>query len=399
MANPYIGTPQGSIWEQEEKRKKLRDAMLAQSMKARGTEYAGNQAVRQSPLEGIGRLAQMYLLSKGQKDSDKRLEEIGQEYSSEKEKASQAVMEAMLGKDAVPASQISPMQEEGFIGTGMQEQPAVEPDYVKAATMAASSPYLKDSGMDAISLAMLKNKFPSSPRSDYSTIKEITVDGKTIPVTFNTRTRETHLLDGTPFTGRLPDETSVTAPKYDPTVKKSLEKAGEEGTLEAQLALKPSVEAAVQQAKSEEKRSFNMTGINDALDEAESILDTGKPTQSFVGAGWDFVNRAVGTVPEGATEAAQLEALGGALTAKMPRMEGPQSDKDALLYRQMAGQIGDKTQPIEVRKAAIKTVRDIWARYEHLNSDKKSSGNTGIPDGVDPKDWEYMSDEDKALFQ
>jgi hypothetical protein len=48
---------------------------------------------------------------------------------------------------------------------------------------------------------------------------------------------------------------------------------------------------------------------------------------------------------------------------KMPRMEGPQSNMDQMLYRQMAAQIGDATVPAEVRKAAVDTLRSLNQRY------------------------------------
>jgi hypothetical protein len=44
-------------------------------------------------------------------------------------------------------------------------------------------------------------------------------------------------------------------------------------------------------------------------------------------------------------------------------MSGPQSDKDVLLYREMAGQVGDSTLPVETRKAALETIRQIQERY------------------------------------
>ena len=51
---------------------------------------------------------------------------------------------------------------------------------------------------------------------------------------------------------------------------------------------------------------------------------------------------------------------------------GPQSDKDTMLYRQMAGAIGDPTVPASVKKAALATVREI---HQH-------SGGQSDPLGV-----------------
>lgn len=125
--------------------------------------------------------------------------------------------------------------------------------------------------------------------------------------------------------------------------------------------------------KLEIKRQFNMQGIGKVIQEAEDILG-GKngdalPTQSGVGTGVDYLSSLVGYTPSGAPQADRLRAIGGALTAKMPRMEGPQSDRDVVLYREMAARVGDSMLPIERRKAALETVKDLWAKYERLNPD------------------------------
>ena len=44
-------------------------------------------------------------------------------------------------------------------------------------------------------------------------------------------------------------------------------------------------------------------------------------------------------------------------------MSGPQSDKDVLLYREMAAQVGDSTLPTDTRQAAINTLHEIQERY------------------------------------
>ena len=112
------------------------------------------------------------------------------------------------------------------------------------------------------------------------------------------------------------------------------------------------------------KRAFNMQGAPDIVNEARSIL-TGKvkPTGSGAGTIADIAGAAVGYSPRGAAEADQLRAISGQLVAKMPRMEGPQSDRDVQLYTQMAGQIGDSTIPVARRLQALKTVEGIITKY------------------------------------
>jgi len=132
-------------------------------------------------------------------------------------------------------------------------------------------------------------------------------------------------------------------------------------------------------SEAQAKREFNMTGASDTIDQAEKIL-TGKikPTASGIGALTDVAGSVIGYAPKGAAEADQLRAIGGQLVAKMPRMEGPQSDRDVQLYTQMAGQIGDATIPISRRLAALQTVKSIVKKYEPINKPTQSSQSNVI---------------------
>jgi hypothetical protein len=125
--------------------------------------------------------------------------------------------------------------------------------------------------------------------------------------------------------------------------------------------------------EAEAKRGFNMAGAPDIVNDARNIL-TGKvkPTSSGLGTIADVAGSTVGYAPIGAAQADQLRAIGGQLVAKMPRMEGPQSDRDVALYTQMAGQIGDSTIPVSRRIEALKTVEGIVSKY----ATKQPMGNS-----------------------
>lgn len=97
------------------------------------------------------------------------------------------------------------------------------------------------------------------------------------------------------------------------------------------------------------------------LDMAEPLVQ--KATSSYGGAALDQAARLVGGSTQGGEAAAQLKAIEGSLISKMPKMSGPQSDKDVLLYRQMAGQVGDATVPAANKLAAMKVIREINQRY------------------------------------
>lgn len=97
------------------------------------------------------------------------------------------------------------------------------------------------------------------------------------------------------------------------------------------------------------------------IKEAEGLID--KATSSYAGAGIDQAARVFGAATPGSTAGAQLKALEGSLMMSQPRMEGPQSDKDVALYRQMAGRIGDSTVPAAEKKAALSVIKQLHQRY------------------------------------
>lgn len=141
--------------------------------------------------------------------------------------------------------------------------------------------------------------------------------------------------------------------------------------------------------KAEFKRAFNMEGIGKTIQAAEDLLNgvkrnpdgtTGKaqlPTDSGAGALIDAGAGFFGVSPRGSVQAKELEAVGGALTSKMPRMEGPQSDKDLAQYKQMAAEVGNRSIPIPERKAALEKVKELWAKYERLNPEAFQPGGDG----------------------
>lgn len=126
-------------------------------------------------------------------------------------------------------------------------------------------------------------------------------------------------------------------------------------------------DAALKTQDMQVKREFNMGGINDTIGEARRLLTGGGgalPTSSGVGQLQDWAGSLVGMAPKGSEQADQLRSIAGTLTSKVPRMEGPQSDKDVQLYREMAGQVGDAGLPLSRRLAALDTVEKLYGKYE-----------------------------------
>jgi hypothetical protein len=115
------------------------------------------------------------------------------------------------------------------------------------------------------------------------------------------------------------------------------------------------------EAQAPGKREQQARNAIDVINSAEQLI--GKATSSYAGAGVDAASRLFGVSNKGADAAAQLKALEGALMMSQPRMEGPQSDKDVQLYRQMAGQIGDSTIPVSQKQAALQTIKQLHQKY------------------------------------
>jgi len=98
------------------------------------------------------------------------------------------------------------------------------------------------------------------------------------------------------------------------------------------------------------------------ISQAEKLIDGA--TGSYYGAGLDQLARVAGVATGGAQNIAQLRVLEGNLMMAQPRMEGPQSNMDVALYRQMAAQIGDPTVPGVTKKAALSALKTLYQKYD-----------------------------------
>lgn len=118
---------------------------------------------------------------------------------------------------------------------------------------------------------------------------------------------------------------------------------------------------ADQKAGSPAQKIQDATEAIQLINQAEPLLKGS--TGSYSGLAIDKLAQAFGVATPGAINAQQLKAIEGALVSKMPKMSGPQSDKDVALYRQMAAVIGDETIPYAQKAAALEQVREIQERY------------------------------------
>lgn len=136
----------------------------------------------------------------------------------------------------------------------------------------------------------------------------------------------------------------------------------------------------------ESRAAMPGAAVKDANDAIALIAQAKKiipnATGSYFGAGIDQAARVIGQSTVGDDAAAQLKALQGALVSKMPKMSGPQSDKDVQLYREMAGEIGDPTIPSSRKLAALQTIESIQNRYASgqggMQNEVRSGGNVSM---------------------
>ena len=136
------------------------------------------------------------------------------------------------------------------------------------------------------------------------------------------------------------------------------------------------------QSKEQLQRSNDATAVMELTDEAEPLLE--KAPGSYVGSALNQAGRAIGLNTDASKAQASLDVLAGSLIAKMPKMSGPQSDKDVMLYKAMAGNLNDPTLPEEAKRAAMDTLRKLNQKYA---TGYKGQGLQPAQEGSAPKQW------------
>jgi len=153
-------------------------------------------------------------------------------------------------------------------------------------------------------------------------------------------------------------------------------------------------EAAAQFKAGEEVPKYDdlMRQLSDVI-KPNGLLD--RATGSDIGAGVDRTLQVFGVSTAGARANAALEPLAGALTALVPRFEGPQSDADRESYETQAGRLADKNNTVETRRAAAKAVLEIMKRNRNANAVK-----IGVAPITEPPraDAFTLSPENEAIF-
>lgn len=145
------------------------------------------------------------------------------------------------------------------------------------------------------------------------------------------------------------------------------------------------------------KRARDAVDAANLLDEAERLLPNA--TGSGLGAARDAAAAFFGTSTEGAQANASLKTIAGQLTAKMPRMEGPQSNVDVQMYKEMAGDLANDTLPVETRLAALQQIRRLQAKYAGQQGGNLPKPNTQAEFDALPSGAQYIDPDDGKTYR
>ena len=153
------------------------------------------------------------------------------------------------------------------------------------------------------------------------------------------------------------------------------------------------------------------SGLETTIKELEDISKPGglidQSTGSGLGAATDVAAGMFGVATPGAIAIGKLQPIADLVLKSIPRFEGPQSDKDTQSYKEAAGRLADPTVPTQIRKEAARTIIRLMekSRAQAQATAARPAVRaatpqlSAIPAGVDPEDWKYMTDEEKALWK
>lgn len=114
-----------------------------------------------------------------------------------------------------------------------------------------------------------------------------------------------------------------------------------------------------------EKKSKQAGDVLGLIKEARTLLP--QASSGSVEKGAAKVANFFGVSTPGSAANAQLKVISAGLTSNIPRMEGPQSNLDAALYRQAAADVDNPDTPYEDRLAALDTMETLWSKYGGQN--------------------------------
>jgi len=415
------------------RKRSVADALMQQALSPLKADRVapGGLAVPISPWEGIAQLAKAYMGSKGLEDLDKQQGDLTRQNQA---KVTEAISGYMQRRDGTPETQMTTAVDDegntnpmvagrapdmkeaikfGLTNNLLQNSPLVKMD--AAAFEKSQQPYTLTAGAQRfgpdnkpLAAAGFKPDRPRPPMTDFqiAQLKDMVMKADDMGMDSAGLRQELQMAiagrdaiksaqpapaqpSAPSATANLPPEVVAAGLAGKPFVASQAPGQPVQFGAPPAAGLAPRDARAIQvdQAKKDidlagnqtertNKQSFAMKGINAAIKEAEDLLDK-NPTASGLGTIVDSVAGFFGKTMGGAEEAQALKVVGGVLTSKVPRFEGPQSDKDTATYKETAGMVGDSTVPVPLRKAALKKVKSLLATYENAPISPATNEATG----------------------
>lgn len=106
---------------------------------------------------------------------------------------------------------------------------------------------------------------------------------------------------------------------------------------------------------------INAPKMDELISMAEKLLP--QASSGMTGGIGAAIKGLVGYSDETTQADKQLEVISAALTGNVPRFEGPQGVLDVELYKQAAGDVANRSKPRGDRLAALKTMKQLNAKY------------------------------------
>jgi hypothetical protein len=368
--------------EQEQARRKIYQAMIEQAMQSSDPYTVVSGRVVPNPMAGVSKMFQAYMGRKGLDESDAREKASGEASDAAfRDAASGAVP---FKADTFDETDVLP---EGLRTTGLSQEDAF--------TNLASNPNYR--GREALQKALLEkqlglntsgNQYYTTEVDDQGRMWQIPGrGGKPIPLIgadgkqmVRGSSSATLQADITGAKERERQAALISAEAEKARQQKLGEGAGVKATADimADAAGKKSAAetAAKIQAETGTKAAISGDKFDAYYNEALTLLSQ-NPTESGLGAAFDAAGSFVGYSPKGAATQDSLKVVAGNLTGLVPRFEGPQSDRDTALYKEMAAEVG-ANKPVERRIAALKTMKRLMDENIKNNTFKgfKDAGGT-----------------------
>jgi len=146
-----------------------------------------------------------------------------------------------------------------------------------------------------------------------------------------------------------------------------------------------------EQAQALQQRHADARKTLSDLDEVDRLLP--EATGGAFGKAIDAAAASVNHSTDSAKASAQLDILAGRLTSAVPRMQGPQSDRDVELYQKQAGDLANRNLPVATRQAAARELRRLQLKYldnPYGNGSPMPSSQPQAPESVSSGNFGHL---------